>query len=203
MCTALRTQLQHSYRLQVDAGLCTQAQTYCPIQLEAFSDQRAHPASHPTPHTWPNAAAHARLARTRQHTHACAFVSQKEIKLPAALPSTPPTRPYGTPTQTNLQTSPALHLFWSPLQLEHSPEGSTQLAVSYLRSSAQLQPGYRSHAHKHKRPASCNCKRAACARPRAAAHVYDRTRARARTRLAPTHWHTHARTHERNHAIRT
>jgi len=73
MCTAVRTQLQHSYRLQVDAGLCAQAQTYCPIQLEAFSDQRAHPASHPTPHTWPNAAAHARLARTRQHTHTCAF----------------------------------------------------------------------------------------------------------------------------------
>ena len=78
-------------------------------------------------------------------------------------------------------------IFWSPLQLEHSLEGSTQLVVSYLRSSAQLQPGYCSHGHKQKRTASCNCKRAACARPRAAAHVYDRTRARARTRLAHTH----------------
>ena len=159
-----------------------------------------HPTPLPThgqmrPHTH---VLHAR-ASTRTHVRLCH--RKRSNCPPRSLPL--PTRPYGTPTQTNLQTSPALHLFWSPLQLEHSPEGSTQLAVSYLRSSAQLQPGYRSHAHKHKRPASCNCKRAACARPRAAAHVCDRTRARARTRLATTHWHTHARTHERNHAIRT
>jgi hypothetical protein len=84
-------------------------------------------------------------------------------------------------------------IFWSPLQLEHSLEGSTQLVVSYLRSSAQLQSGYRSHTQTPCLVQLQTCsvrtptRRRTCMRP----HTCARTHTSCAHALA--HTHTHAR----------